>query len=64
VRKVLLKFKNKLIMVQKKSLKLTTKRETIYGWYPSSQNDTSIGDPKEIYTNLGSRPPKKETYHS
>lgn len=51
-------------MVQNKSLKLTTKRETIYGWYPSSHNDTSNGDPKQIYTNLGSRPPRKETYHS
>jgi hypothetical protein len=49
-------------MIQNSNYRNTTKHESIYGWYPSVQTESFKEDPKEIYTKLGTRPPKQQSY--
>lgn len=37
-------------------------QETIFGWYPGG-GEKPRNDPKDIYANLGSRPPRDRSYH-
>jgi len=48
-------------MVKDRAKKSTVKNESIYGWYPS-EGEKSRGDPKEIYSKLGTRPPRDQSY--
>ena len=36
-------------------------KETLFGWYPGG-NEAPRTTPKDIYINLGSRPPRDQTY--
>ena len=48
-------------MVQELKYKNKPNKECLYGWYPGG-NEAPRHDPKDIYVNLGSRPPRDQSY--
>lgn len=38
-------------------------QECLYGWYPGSREAAIRANPKDVYINLGVRPPKDQSYN-
>ena len=47
-------------MTKNQEAKSSVKNESLYAWYPH-QSEPPRSDPKEIYSKLGSRPPRDKS---